>query len=93
MPPHPELNAAIPYTSSINKLLDDVEKELLVLIDQQPEEEKRILKINISSSPAILEFERILGSKGCIRSCNSINITCKTNKFQIRDLPRLVRSI
>ena len=82
MPPHPELEEIIPYKNSMNKLLDDVEKELLVLIEHQPEEEKRTSKITLNSSPAMPEFERVLSSKDCTKSRMSIGCTaCSTDAF------------
>ena len=65
MPPRPDAMAVTPFTNSVNILLDDVDKELLVLLDQQPEDEKRMAKVYFSSTLASVDFERILGSRGC----------------------------
>ena len=92
MPPHPELNATIPYMNSMNKLLDDVEKELMILIEQQ-EDEKRTSKINISLTPAMPEFERALGSRGCMSSCKVRNSASNADTFQIRNLLHLEKLI
>lgn len=65
MPPRPEAKAVTPFTNPVNILLDDVDKELLVLLDQQPEDEKRMSKVYFSSTLASVDYERILGSRGC----------------------------
>lgn len=65
MPPRPDAMAVTPFTNPVNILLDDVDKELLVLLDQQPEDEKRMAKVYLSSTLASVDFERILGSRGC----------------------------
>ena len=65
MPPRPDVSNAVPYTNSLNILLDDVEEEISVLLQQQSDEEKRVSKIHIQFTPAMAEFERVLGSRGC----------------------------
>ena len=65
MPPRPDAEVMTPFTNPVNLLLDDVDKELLVLLDQQPENEKRMAKVYFSSTLASVDFERILGSRGC----------------------------
>ncbi|KAI9797872.1 MAG: ubiquitin-specific protease ubp2 [Piccolia ochrophora] len=52
------------YREASSTLLDDVEKELMVLIEQRPFEEKQRVKVTLDflSTPALKELERCLGS-------------------------------
>ena len=65
MPPRPDVPASIPFENPLNILLDDVEKEIDVLLNQQPIEAKRMAKIPLISSNIIAEFDRILGCTDC----------------------------
>ena len=65
MPPCPDVSAAIPFENPSNVLLDDVEKEIDILLIQQPTEEKRLAKMPLISSDVIMDFDRLLGSTDC----------------------------
>ncbi len=49
----------------MNVLLDDVIHEVNVLLMEQPEEERRVAKIYIPATPALEEFQRLLGCRNC----------------------------
>ena len=70
MPPRPDVNAATPYINPLSILLDDVDKELVVLLESRSEEENHMAKVYISSMSAALDFQRLLGSNGC--RCNGV---------------------
>ncbi|MCJ1378028.1 ubiquitin-specific protease ubp2 [Xylographa soralifera] len=70
-PPRPDVSATIPLTSPLNILLNDVENELAVLLNLQPDNERHMAKVHVALHPAMTEFERILGSKGYKRSTAS----------------------
>ena len=59
------MSAAIPFENPLNILLDDVEKEIDFLLNQQPTEEKRLAKMPLISSNVIMDFDRLLGSTDC----------------------------
>ena len=63
LPPCPDPPSDSPSQNPMNILLEDVEKELLVLLDLQSYGEKYIS--NNEHIPASKEFERVLGSQGC----------------------------
>jgi len=44
MPPHPEVSSKAPFTNAINIRLDDIQKELQVLMSRRPDDEKRAIK-------------------------------------------------
>ena len=67
LPPRPDLSKGTPFTNPLNILLDDVDKELLILISQQPEDEKRLVKPYFIPKPAMPDIERVLGCQGCKR--------------------------
>ncbi|MCJ1432616.1 ubiquitin-specific protease ubp2 [Xylographa pallens] len=70
-PPRPDVSATVPLTNPLNILLNDVENELAVLLNLQPDNERHMAKVHVPLHPAMAEFERILGSKGYKRSTAS----------------------
>ena len=68
LPPCPDISQIKPFTDPLRVLLDDVDKELLVLISQQPEDERRMAKPYSIPSLAMHDVERILGCQGCRRA-------------------------
>ena len=71
MPPRPDVDEAKPFASTMNILLDDVMKEILTLISEQPEEDRRAAKMHVESLSATPDMERVLGSKGFKKSIAS----------------------
>ena len=63
MPPEPSLEDAPPFLKPLNILLDDVDKELAVLIVRQPEEDRRNARFNFSLTPATKDIRNLLGYK------------------------------
>ena len=63
IPPRPALQDTIPYSNPLNALLDDVDKELDALMLNQPEEHRRIARLNLRQTPALRDFENLLGYK------------------------------
>lgn len=63
LPPCPDPPSDGPSKNPMNILLEDAEKELLVLLDLQSYGEKYIS--NNEHNLASREFERVLGSQGC----------------------------
>ena len=63
-PPQPNLQDTHPYSDPLNILLDDVDKELAALMLQQPEEDRRNARVNLSLMSAIKDFQNLLGYKG-----------------------------
>ncbi|MCJ1285725.1 ubiquitin-specific protease ubp2 [Xylographa opegraphella] len=70
-PPRPDVSATVPLSNPLNILLNDVEYELAVLLNLQPDNERHMAKIHVPLHPAKAEFERILGCKGYKRSTAS----------------------
>ena len=64
-PPVPEAATKIPFTKDINIRIDDVEKELFVLIAKAFEEEKRKATQNWTPELAVSEMHRLLGCNDC----------------------------
>ena len=64
-PPRPDVSATVPLRNPLNILLNDVENELAVILNLQPDNERHMAKVHVPLQPAMAEFERILGSKGC----------------------------
>lgn len=66
MPPDPEMAAAIPLQNPLNILLNDVEKELLVLGFQRPSSEKRSVgTFDFVPISAMNDIMRVLGCIEC----------------------------
>ena len=70
MPPRPDVTAATPYINPLNILLDDIDKELLILLESRYEEEKHMVKVHTSSVSVVPELQRLLGCQGC--NCNDL---------------------
>ena len=67
------MTPSIPLDGSLNILLDDVEKELMVLITQLPEHERRSAALQFSPLPSVKEMRRLLGALDC-QAPPSINV-------------------
>ena len=63
--PCPDLSATAPVSNAVNNILEDVEKELLALLLERPDDEKRASKVQPDLSPATQELGRALGSTNC----------------------------
>lgn len=59
------ISPTYPLEEPLNILLDDVEKELMVLISQRPSSEHRIASVHFSPLPSLKEIERSLGALDC----------------------------
>ncbi|KZF24550.1 cysteine proteinase [Xylona heveae TC161] len=60
--PRPDRSSETPYKDPLRLLLDDVEKELLVLISLRPAEEKRGRHVPFLPPPSLRDIEGLLGS-------------------------------
>ncbi|KAL8760403.1 MAG: hypothetical protein Q9199_000027 [Rusavskia elegans] len=69
--PCADTSAAAPVSNPINVLLEDVEKELLTLLLQQPDDEKRALKVQYSLTSASQYFTKALGTENYDRNPSS----------------------
>lgn len=65
MPPQPDLSPRVPFASQINIRIDDVEKELYVLISRTSDEESRKSKIDYTPEWAVKEMKNVLGCLDC----------------------------
>ena len=65
LPPSPDPAADTPFENPRNILLDDVEKELLVLRSERPVTEQRAHPAVYPPSSAVSELSRVLGCAGC----------------------------
>lgn len=64
-PPQPDLSATPPVSNPINRLLEDVEKELQVLMLQRPDDEKRASKVQYGLTSATRDLGKVLGTSDC----------------------------
>ena len=55
----------MPYSSDLRVLIDDVDRELEILMEQQPEVEKRDMKVHFRYQPAQKDLERLFGCHDC----------------------------
>ncbi len=67
-PPQPEPAAKTPFTNPINILLNDVEKELLVLLSKRPDNERQGTRVPYMPISAMIEFKGALGCVECMRT-------------------------
>ncbi|KAL8907842.1 MAG: hypothetical protein Q9207_001165 [Kuettlingeria erythrocarpa] len=63
--PQPDMSQAPPISNPVNILLDDVEKELLALLLQRPDDERRATKVEYALSTATRDLSRALGTTNC----------------------------
>ena len=82
-PPHPEPAAKSPFTDPLNILLDDVEKELFVLLSKRPDDERRGGRLAYAPIPAMPEFK---GALGCLEyptalSPRTVDLTVQEHPF------------
>ncbi|MCJ1394977.1 ubiquitin-specific protease ubp2 [Xylographa bjoerkii] len=70
-PPRPDVSDTAPFSNTLNILLNDVENELAVLLNLQPDSERHMARVHVPLLPAMAEFERILGSRGYKRTTAS----------------------
>ncbi|KAL9584135.1 MAG: hypothetical protein Q9212_002294 [Teloschistes hypoglaucus] len=61
-PPQPDFSATPPVSNPINRLLEDVEKELQVLMLQRPDDEKRASKVQYGLTSATRDLGKVLGT-------------------------------
>ncbi len=59
------MSQAPPISNPVNILLDDVEKELLALLLQRPDDERRATKVEYALSTATRDLSRALGTINC----------------------------
>ncbi|KAL9590508.1 MAG: hypothetical protein Q9203_000685 [Teloschistes exilis] len=64
-PPQPDFSAAPPVSNPINRLLEDVEKELQALLLQRPDDEKRASKVQYGLTSATRDLGKVLGTSDC----------------------------
>ena len=96
VPPVVEPATMTPFTNELNIRIDDVEKELFVLISKASEEDKRKAAHEWAPEPAISELESLLGCTNCkyclIRifsaHCVCVPIDQKDTRTQTVDLAR-----
>ncbi|KAL9598773.1 MAG: hypothetical protein Q9219_004270 [cf. Caloplaca sp. 3 TL-2023] len=60
--PEPDTSETLPISNPVNILLDDVEKELLALLLQRPDDERRAIKVQYGLSPAARDLSRVLST-------------------------------
>ncbi|KAL8700590.1 MAG: hypothetical protein Q9224_000891 [Gallowayella concinna] len=63
--PGPDATATPPFTDPTNVLLEDVEKELLALLLQRPDDEKRASKVQYGLTSASRDLALALGTSDC----------------------------
>ncbi|KAL8928475.1 MAG: hypothetical protein Q9208_001709 [Pyrenodesmia sp. 3 TL-2023] len=63
--PQPDVSQSPPISNPVNILLDDVEKELLALLLQRPDDERRATKVEYALSTATRDLSRALGTENC----------------------------
>ncbi|KAL8900847.1 MAG: hypothetical protein Q9192_000852 [Flavoplaca navasiana] len=68
--PRADTSASVPITNPINVLLEDVEKELLALLLQRPDDEKRASKVQYSLTSASQYLAKALGTENCEKALN-----------------------
>ncbi|KAL8882556.1 MAG: hypothetical protein Q9198_000465 [Flavoplaca austrocitrina] len=68
--PPADTSAAVPITNPINVLLEDVEKELLALLLQRPDDEKRASKVQYGLTSASQYLAKALGTENCEKALN-----------------------
>ena len=81
-PPRPEPGAKTPFTNPLNVLLNDVEKELVVLLSKRPDQERvgRVVHISASATP------ELRGALGCLEyptvsSSRTVDLTFEEHPF------------
>lgn len=65
LPPSPDLTNELPFKNPINILLDDVDKELLVLKSGRPGPEQRMNSAQFIPTSAESELLKVLGCVNC----------------------------
>ncbi|KAL8841345.1 MAG: hypothetical protein Q9170_000976 [Blastenia crenularia] len=65
--PEPNVSEVAPSSNSTNILLEDVEKELLALLLQRPDDERRAIKVQYALSSATRDLSKILSTGDCKR--------------------------
>ncbi|KAI4274420.1 MAG: hypothetical protein LQ337_003955 [Flavoplaca oasis] len=73
--PRADTSAAVPITNPINVLLEDVEKELLALLLQRPDDEKRASKVQYGLTSASQYLAKALGTENYDRNPSSRTYT------------------
>ncbi|KAL8663826.1 MAG: hypothetical protein Q9202_003511 [Teloschistes flavicans] len=61
-PPQPDFSATRPVSNPVNRLLEDVEKELQSLLLQRPDDEKRASKVQYGLTSAMRDLGKIMGT-------------------------------
>ena len=64
IPPQTDASILEPFVTPRNILIEDVSAEVIILIAQQPDEDRRKEKVWFDTEPAMPLFERLLGCKG-----------------------------
>lgn len=65
MPPQPDVPSKVPFTNPVNIRLDDVDKELRVLMSKRPDDEKRAVKLQFITDSATKDLKGVLGCLDC----------------------------
>ena len=65
LPPSPDPAAEVPFQNPQNILLDDVEKELLILKSERPIAEQRTNSVHFNPIPAVGDLSKVLGCLDC----------------------------
>ncbi|KAL8735558.1 MAG: hypothetical protein Q9166_000726 [cf. Caloplaca sp. 2 TL-2023] len=60
--PRPDISETAPVSNPVNILLEDVEKELLALLLQRPDDEKRASKVQYGLTSASRDFKKLLST-------------------------------
>ena len=81
-PPQPEPAARTPFTNPINILLNDVEKELLVLLSKRPDDERGVGKLAYAPVAAMPALK---GALGCLEY--STTPSSRTTDLSVEEHP------
>ena len=63
IPPRPDAKTSEPFVTPQNVLIEDVSTEVVILMAQQPDEDRRKEKVMFELEPAMPQFERLLGCR------------------------------
>ena len=64
-PPRPNLDDTRPFQDELNVFLDDIEKEISILILQRPQSERQLAQDNTSFTDSSRDFSRALSCQDC----------------------------
>lgn len=95
LPPSPDPAAEVPFQNLQNILLDDVEKELLILKSERPITEQRTNSVQfnpVQFNPvsAVVDLSKVLGCMDCKELAVLIFIASPLTQIQINDLSNRV---